>query len=251
MAYTPFLDWLYQQQNPTAAAPAPPAASPSPASPVGPGPQAQPDLAALMAQYFAGQLQLQQGQQQGQLQQQGQQQQFIGQQLAPRQLGVGGAQITPQDPTGGGAGWLFAQQPQLTPEARLASQGNSAANQWAQLGGVQGINQPALDGLNQGRQEASRANILQNGPGQQGQVTGVDPNVYSPGQPLPPPGSFTINPVDPQNPTFDPGFTSIDSYTLPPKPKAGAQAGNKPNKVLDNFTDPRKRKGVNLSRAFV
>lgn len=36
----------------------------------------------------------------------------------------------------------------LTPEARLASQGNNAMNQWAQLGGVSGVDPSALATMN-------------------------------------------------------------------------------------------------------
>lgn len=43
----------------------------------------------------------------------------------------------------------FPNRPQLTPEARLASQGNNATNQWAQLGGVEGVDPQKLHEMNQ------------------------------------------------------------------------------------------------------
>lgn len=47
-----------------------------------------------------------------------------------------------------GPGGAFANRPQMSPEATLASQGNTAANQWAQLGAYQGIDPERLRQLN-------------------------------------------------------------------------------------------------------
>lgn len=47
--------------------------------------------------------------------------------------------------------------PSLTPEARIASQGNSAINQWAQLGGVQGVDAGKVQGLTQQKNQAGAA----------------------------------------------------------------------------------------------
>jgi hypothetical protein len=47
-----------------------------------------------------------------------------------------------------GPGGQFEKSPRLSPAAALASQGNNATNQWAQLGGVQGIDPEELKRLN-------------------------------------------------------------------------------------------------------
>ncbi|SRR5580765_432023 len=47
-----------------------------------------------------------------------------------------------------GPGGQFEKSPRLSPAAALASQGNNATNQWAQLGGVPGIDPEELKRLN-------------------------------------------------------------------------------------------------------
>lgn len=74
-----------------------------------------------------------------------------GAQTFGRHLGMGGAEITPDNPTGNSAnpwdangafhGGLAAQ---LYPEARQATQGNSAMTQWAKQGQVPGIDPDEL-----------------------------------------------------------------------------------------------------------
>lgn len=58
------------------------------------------------------------------------------------------------------SGGAFADQPQLSPEAKLASQGNSAMNQWAQLGGVPDVNVGTLQALNENNQPEPQNNQM-------------------------------------------------------------------------------------------
>lgn len=66
-----------------------------------------------------------------------------------RHIGMSGEEITPSNPMGqsGFERQFWATRPQLTPEAQLASQGPSAMTQWAQRGGVQGVNPDVLRAL--------------------------------------------------------------------------------------------------------
>lgn len=56
-------------------------------------------------------------------------------------------------------GFFNSQASQMTQEARLASQGPNAMNQWGQLGQVQGVDPVALQQANQQRQQAFGQNM--------------------------------------------------------------------------------------------
>lgn len=77
-----------------------------------------------------------------------------GQQTFGRHLGIGGAEVTPENPQGHAAGDPFSNgffnntASQLSPEARIASQGNNAFNQWGREGELQGVDRRALDQAN-------------------------------------------------------------------------------------------------------
>lgn len=93
-------------------------------------------------QYIQAMLQLSQQQQQGRLQNNRES-------MSGRHLGMGGGDMTEANPTGDarnpfGSGFFNSSAAQMSPEARLASQGNNAMNQWGQQGGLDGINQQAL-----------------------------------------------------------------------------------------------------------
>lgn len=100
---------------------------------------------------FAQQLAAQ-AQQSGNLRLQGQREFTSG-----RHLGMDGTDINPSTGRSSGnafdSGFFKSGASQLTPEALLASQGNNAMNQWAQRGGVQGVNSTELARMNQVRQE--------------------------------------------------------------------------------------------------
>lgn len=119
----------------------------------------------------------------------------------------------------------------LTPEARLASQGNNAMNQWAQLGGMTGVDPTALAKMNAGAAAVPNAGPPMSGFG------AIEPPPVQPT--LPGVGSWLGNPttgfdlVGPKNPTEGGGFI-LDSI-----PGVGRIS---PNETATGILNPPKKR---------
>ena len=126
--------------------------------------------------------------------------------------GMGGAPVV-ADPSPFDTGFFKSSAAQLTPEARLASQGNNAMNQWAQLGQVDGVDPQKLRGLN--AQTGFGAPAM---PDYSAAAAGASPEPYRVSQ----------SPWSVAAPQADPDMNMVQNQQMAQTPRAFAQPTPRP-----------------------